>query len=247
VSAAGATLTVDRDIGVRQFIVNAGQLAGSPALEVTLGGTMIMSGSFFTSVDVSSLVVDTAITVSSTGGRIDLGAGRINVAAGGVTEPNLIAYILAGREGGLWTGTTGITSSLAAATPGVRAVGWADDGTGALSVAFAAQGDTNIDGQIDILDVANFLSAGKYDSGDPAVWSQGDFNYDGFVDILDVGDFLATGLFDAGSYLPAPAGAAAITAVPEPSSAAAAGVVGLAVAWRLARRRGALTRASGRS
>jgi autotransporter-associated beta strand protein len=248
VSAAGATLTVDRDIGVRQFIVNAGQLAGSPALEVTLGGTMIMSGSAFTSVDVSTLTVDETITVSSTGGRIDLGAGRINVAAGGITAVNLVADILAGRGDGTWSGTTGITSTLAAATPGVRAVGWTDDGSGALSVAFAAQGDTNIDGQIDILDVANFLSAGKYDSGESAVWSQGDFNYDGFVDILDVGDFLATGLFDAGSYLPAPAGAATITAVPEPSSAAAAGIVGLAIAcWRLARRRGSPNRVSGSS
>ena len=242
VSAAGATLTVDRDIGVRQFIVNAGQLAGSPALEVTLGGTMIMSGSAFTSVDVSTLTVDE----TSTGGRIDLGAGRINVAAGGITAVNLVADILAGRGDGTWSGTTGITSTLAAATPGVRAVGWADDGAGALSVAFAAQGDTNIDGQIDILDVANFLSGGKYDSGESAVWSQGDFNYDGFVDILDVGDFLATGLFDAGGYLPAPAGAAAITAVPEPSSAAVAGIVGLAAAWHRARRRAALPRASGR-
>jgi autotransporter-associated beta strand protein len=242
VSAAGATLTVDRDIGVRQFIVNAGQLAGSPALEVTLGGTMIMSGSAFTSVDVSTLTVDE----TSTGGRIDLGAGRINVAAGGITAVNLVADILAGRGDGTWSGTTGITSTLAAATPGVRAVGWADDGSGALSVAFAAQGDTNIDGQIDILDVANFLSTGKYDSGESAVWSQGDFNYDGFVDILDVGDFLATGLFDAGGYLPAPAGAAAITAVPEPSSAAVAGIVGLAAAWHLARRRAAPPRASGR-
>ena len=246
VSAAGATLTVDRDIGVKQFIVNSGYLAGSPALEVTLGGTMIMSGSAFTSVDVSKLTVDETITVSSTGGRIDLGAGRINVAAGGITAVNLVADILAGRGDGTWSGTTGITSSVAAATPGVRAVGWADDGSGALSVAFAAQGDTNIDGQIDILDVANFLSAGKYDSGDPAVWSQGDFHYDGFVDILDVGDFLATGLFDAGGYLPAPAGAAAITAVPEPSSASVAGIVGLAAAWQLARRRAARPRVSGR-
>lgn len=244
VSAAGATLTVDRDIGVKQFIVNSGYLAGSPALEVTLGGTMIMSGSAVTGVSVASLVVDETITATGTGGRIDLGVGRIDVAAGGITAANLVADILAGRDGNpaaIWTGSTGITSSVAAAAiasgGSPRAVGWMDDGTGALSVAFAAPGDTNIDGQIDILDVANFLSGGKYDSGTPAVWSQGDFGYDGLVDILDVADFLGTGLFDAGSYLPAPAGAAAITAVPEPSSAAAAGLIGLAVAWRLARRR----------
>ena len=251
VSAAGATLTVDRDIGVKQFIVNSGNLAGTPALEVTLGGTMIMSASAFTGVSVASLVVDE----SATGGRVDLGYGRIDVAAGGISAANLVADILAGRDGNpaaVWTGSTGITSSVAAAAMAAgtspRAVGWIDDGSGALSVAFAAQGDTNIDGQIDILDVANFLSSGKFDSGEPAVWSQGDFGYDGMVDILDVADFLGTGLFDAGSYLPAPAGAGAIAAVPEPASTAAVGIVSLAMAWRLARRRRGLTgTTSGRS
>jgi hypothetical protein len=91
VAAAGATLTVDRDIGVRQFIVNSGKLAGSPGLEVTLGGTMIMSGSAVTSVDVATLVVDE----SATGGRVDLGVGRINVAAGGITAEALVLDILA--------------------------------------------------------------------------------------------------------------------------------------------------------
>ena len=254
VSAAGATLTVDRDIGVKQFVVNSGYLAGAPGLEVTLGGTMIMSGSAVTSVDVSTLTVDETISATGTGGRIDLGVGRINVAAGGITPEALVIDILAGRDGNpaaLWTGSTGITSSVAAAAvaggTSPRAVGWLDDGTGALSVAFAAPGDTNIDGMIDILDVANFLSAGKYDAGAPATWSQGDFGYDGMVDILDVADFLGGGLFDAGSYLPAAAGGSAIAAVPEPSSAAAAGIGGLAAAWQIVRRRTRRTAASRRT
>jgi autotransporter-associated beta strand protein len=237
VDATGCTLTVDRDIGVRQFVVNAGTLAGAPGLEVTLGGTMIMSGSAVTSVDVSTLVVDETVTVSGTGGRIDLGVGRINVAAGGITPANLLVDILAGRDGNpaaVWTGSTGITSSVAAAAMAAgaspRAVGWIDDGAGALSVAFSAPGDTNIDGQIDILDVANFLGGGKYDSGEVATWNQGDFGYDGLVDILDVADFLGTGLFDAGSYLPAPA--ASIAAVPEPTIGSLVVVVGIGVLAR---------------
>ena len=238
VAAAGATLTVDRDIGVRQFIVNSGKLAGSPGLEVTLGGTMIMSGSAVTSVDVATLVVDE----SATGGRVDLGVGRINVAAGGITAEALVLDILAGRTGtaGLWSGTTGITSSVAAAAVAAasspRAVGWIDDGAGGLSVAFSAPGDSNIDGFVDIIDVANFLSAGKYDSGAPAVWSQGDFNYDGFVDILDVGDFLVTGLFNAGTYLPVPSASVVVTAVPEPATGVAAGLACLIAAMQARRR-----------
>ncbi|MFM7245347.1 MAG: PEP-CTERM sorting domain-containing protein [Planctomycetaceae bacterium] len=236
VAADGATLTVDRDIGVKQFVVNSGYLAGSPALEVTLGGTMIMSGSTVASIDVATLTVDE----SATGGRVDLGTSRINVAAGGITPEALVLDILAGRSGtaGVWTGTTGITSSVAAAAVAAgspRAVGWYDDGAGGLTVAFAASGDTNVDGYVDRLDVANVLASAKYDTGEPATWTQGDFTYDGIVDILDVSDFLVTGLYDNGGYLPAPAGSVPITAVPEPASVAAIGVACLVAA--AARRR----------
>ena len=39
-----------------------------------------------------------------------------------------------------------------------RAIGWLDDGSGAVTFAYAAPGDTNIDGQVDILDAANFAA-----------------------------------------------------------------------------------------
>jgi hypothetical protein len=174
--------------------------------------------------------------------------GKINVAAGGITAEALVLDILAGRTGtaGLWSGTTGITSSVAAAaTASPRAVGWIDQGGGALSVAFAAPGDTNIDGQCDILDAANLLSAGKYGSGEPANWSQGDFTYDGVVDILDVGDFLATGLYNTGPYLPTVTGAAPLAVVPEPGSAMLAGLAGIAGAACLRRRRSRVAAESG--
>ncbi|MFM7205440.1 MAG: PEP-CTERM sorting domain-containing protein [Planctomycetaceae bacterium] len=83
-------------------------------------------------------------------------------------------------------------------------------------MAYSAAGDTNLDWTVDMLDAANFLAGGKFDSSTPATWNQGDFNYDGFVDILDVAEFLAPNLFDAGSYN-APSSAAGIAAVPEPA------------------------------
>ena len=73
-------------------------------------------------------------------------------------------------------------------------------GGGSLSVAYAAPGDTNIDWSIDILDVANFLALGKFDTGEAATWLEGDFNYDGIVDILDAAEFSSTGLFNTGNY-----------------------------------------------
>jgi hypothetical protein len=129
---------------------------------------------------------------------------------------------------GSWNGTSGITSSVAAASGGDRTVGWLDNGDGSVTFAFAAAGDTNLDWQVDILDAANFLSGGKFDSGSPASWNEGDFTYDGVVDILDAASFLSTGLFDAGPYNAAPGTAGSVAAVPEPSTwallAAAAGL-----------------------
>ena len=72
---------------------------------------------------------------------------------------------------------------------------------GALEVAYAAPGDGNLDGVIDILDIAGILSAGKFNTGEPANWQQGDTNYDNVFDIVDLADILGTNLFNQGTYL----------------------------------------------
>ena len=82
-----------------------------------------------------------------------------------------------------------------------------------MTFAFAAAGDTNLDWQIDILDAANFLSGGRFDSGLPASWNAGDFTFDGVTDILDAAALISTGLFDSGAYN---SPTARLAAVPEP-------------------------------
>jgi len=152
------------------------------------------------------------------GGLVDLGNGLVTVASG-LTPAELVTAIVAGRGDGSLTGTSGITSSLAASelASGIpRSVGWLDNGDGSVTAAFAAPGDSNIDWSIDILDAANFLALGKFDTGSPATWLEGDFSYDGIVDILDAADFFSTGLYDTGNYN-TPPGASGITAVPEPA------------------------------
>jgi len=147
------------------------------------------------------------------GGRVDLGNGLVTVASG-LSPADLVTAIKAGRADGSWTGTSGITSSAAAAdlasgTP--RAVGWLDNGDGSVTTAFAAPGDTNIDWRVDILDAGNFLTLGKYDTGLPATWLEGDFNYDRVVDIQDAADFFGTNLYDTDNYnTPASQAASAI-------------------------------------
>lgn len=189
-------------------LANAGALAASRVVPLA-GGTVTMS---------PALVTTVGGLTPNAGGLVDVGNGFVTVAAG-LSAADMLVALLSGRGDTSWTGTTGITSSVAAAAIAQslpRTVGWLDNGDGSVSFAFAAPGDTNLDWSVDILDAANFFAGGKYDSSTAASWVDGDFTYDGVVDILDAAEFFSTGLFDAGGYNTAlPAGA--VTAVPEPT------------------------------
>jgi len=214
------TLAINAATGVPRVEIRGGAVSGSPAVSVGAGGTLQLSSSTSIVAALASLSVDEA-----GGGLVDLGAGGLLIAAGGMTQAELLADLVAGRGDGSWNGTSGIVSSAATTALGQsipRTVGWLDNGDGSLGVAFTAPGDTNLDWSIDILDAANFLALGKFDTGVAANWLEGDFSYDGIVDILDAADFFATGLFDAGNYNTLPSASIALptAAVPEPSSLA---------------------------
>jgi autotransporter-associated beta strand protein len=208
--ANGAALASSRIV-----TLTGGMVSLTPMLQTTVGGL-----------------------APNAGGLTNAGTGFVTVAAG-LPVADMLTALLAGRGDGSWTGTSGITSSAAAADLAAsipRSVGWLDNGDGSVAFAYAAPGDTNLDWAIDILDAANFLAGGKFDSGDPATWLEGDFGYDGIVDILDAADFFATGLFDAGPYNASSPPAVGVAAVPEPSSAAAVAIAALAAGWLLRRR-----------
>ena len=198
--ADGAALSASRVVPLA-----GGTLSLTPYLQTTVGGL-----------------------AASAGGLTNVGSGMVTVAAG-LSAADMVSAIVTGMGDGSWNGTSGITSSVAAADVAStvpRTVGWLDNGDGSVSFAFAAPGDTNIDWQVDVLDASNFLSFGKFDTGLPASWQEGDFTYDGVVDVLDAADFFGTGLYDTGSYNPPPA-AAGIAAVPEPSTFALLAAAGL--------------------
>ena len=208
---------------------------GSGTLSVLAGATAQIAPSLHTTV--------AGLTVSSSG-CLDVTTGRVTVSAG-MTRNQLEAQIIAGRNGGDWSGTSGITSSIAAAfvkAGANRAVGWIDGGNGSFTFGYAAPGDTNLDSSVDILDVANILGKGKVNSGLNATWSDGDFNYDGYVDMLDIAEFSSSGLLNVGYYAD-PFGT--ITAVPEPASLGLLTLVSAICGMKMRRQRpGAATQGS---
>ena len=218
---AANTLTGSTTVaGGRLQLADGGALGSSRIVPIS-GGTVTLSPALQTTVGGLD---------PNAGGLVDVGNGLMTVAAG-LSEADMLTALLTGRGDGSWNGTAGITSSQAQADIAVsvpRTVGWLNNGDGSMTFAFAAAGDTNLDWTVDILDAANFLAGGKFDSGLPASWLEGDFGYDGFVDILDAADFLSTGLFDAGVYNPTASGS--IAAVPEPSAWAMATALGCVVA-----------------
>jgi hypothetical protein len=181
------------------------------------------------------VVVNASSATSADGGRVDVGRGSITV-AGGLSADDLVVQLLGGRGDGSWTGSHGIVSTAVAADTArgdARTIGWIDRGDGSVQFAYAAAGDTNLDWQIDVLDVANLFASGRFNTGESATWAEGDFNYDRIVDVLDIADVMALGLYDAGGYN-TPSGV--VAAVPEPGPWSVIGGMVLGVACWSARR-----------
>jgi len=167
-------------------------------------------------------------------GLVDIGSGQLTILHG-LTSPGAAALVRSARGDGSWRSETGVGSTAVAAAVArgqSRAVGWMVHGDGSVTFGYAAAGDANLDGMVDVLDGASWLSTGLFDTGTAAGWYQGDFTADGVCDILDISEMVATGLYDAGPYLPQ--AATGIAAVPEPASTLGmvTAVAAAALLWR---------------
>ena len=182
--------------------VEAGELVMERAGGLGTGGLHVNAAGRV-KLDAGTTLSNVASLAVASGGRIDVGASGLRVASGGYDLATVRSLLATGQAAG-WSGPAGIVSREAAVTAG-RAVGFEVAADGSLTLAFAAHGDTNTDGFIDILDSASILSSTTFDSGQSATWAEGDFNYDNVVDILDIADMMVTGLYDEPSYLPAQA------------------------------------------
>jgi len=212
------------------LVVRNAAALGSGPLSVAAGATLQFDAG----------TAGTTVETLAGQGLVDIGTGLFTVTTG--LDVNAVLGLLsAGRGDGSWTGSSGLASTearTAAAVGMPRGVGWTDNGDGSFSFSFAAPGDTNLDATVDILDAANVLASGAYDTGATGSWTQGDTTYDGIVDILDIADFMGTGLFDQPPYRLASVPIAESTPAPRSSgptaSAATPSVRDLAFAgWAL--------------
>ena len=177
--------------------VEAGELVVKNVAALGTGGLEIAAGAK-ASLDVGTVGIK--IGFIKFDGLLDIDRATLTVASG-LTQASLVAGLAAGRGDGSWNGGHGISSSTAAAqmAAGVpRTIGWKDNGDGSFTIGSTVPGDTDLDKRVDLLDAANFIASGKFDTGLVSTWAEGNFNYDDVVDILDVSDFFNGSIFDSG-------------------------------------------------
>ena len=124
--------------------------------------------------------------------QLEIGDGSLLVGAGGFTADDIRQAIIAGRNGGGWDGTTGLTSSVAAGSQGGASIaaantfgiGYTIDGNGTVTIKAVLEGDTDLDGSVDFDDILALFP--HYGETSGHIWQRGDITYDGKVDFDDI-------------------------------------------------------------
>jgi autotransporter-associated beta strand protein len=197
--------------GTLNFIA---QTAGTAPLARTVAGINLKGGNAVVALAPSpqksnrSVLITPSLNITS--GTLDLTNNDMILSSGGSSELATVTQeITQGRNGGavVWSGSAGgITSSAAAATPTVTALGAIlnDNGAGTntplmtlfdgrqvgdkdVLVKYTFVGDTNLDGVVNASDYINIDNAFSFNSSPANAgnlktgWINGDFNYDGVV------------------------------------------------------------------
>ncbi len=270
-SGARLIASTDNALPSGHALVNNGttDVEGSDTLSSLTGtGTLNISpGSDATSVVKlavgSGLATEGGLTIAANSLDITNNHIIISYAPGtqAAADAAIRSYLIAGRNGGTWNGTTGIitTGSTGAGVDTGYGIGYADgaDGvvkvtganpaglsTGQIEVKYTLLGDANLDGLVsgdDFTILGTHLGPGTSN----ATWDEGDFTYTGLVNGDDFTDLVknlgksASGAdvvqLPAADYAAIDAFAAAnglMADVPEPASAGMLVAAGLCVTAR---------------
>jgi hypothetical protein len=207
-SLSGGALTATSinvgGIGTGTFIVsNWGSFSVSGTLTIFGTGAATVTGS------IASHAYDSVGSLQiAAGGLLTLDNSALTINYGTTPTPNatIRGYISSAYNinGTLWSGTTGITSTNAAADPAHHSIAFADGADGVVTnlpagistaipnggalpagrevITYAYAGDANLDGKVDFND---FVAITTHFMQPDINWDHGNFNYDGIVDFND--------------------------------------------------------------
>jgi hypothetical protein len=213
--------------GTATFQSDAGSASSAPLTVNVLGGTVTFAAAtqHLASVSVSGATsLAMAAHVPSATSPSVLTINTLSLTAGGTFDltnnemltqstPPLVQNLL--FTGALFTSTAG------------GAIGYRDVMDGTVEARFTLLGDSDLDGKVNVADLANL--AGNFGVTAGAVWLQGDFDYNGSVNVADLADLAgnfgkdlsSAGLSSGDVANPTATGAGdgAAAAVPEPAGA----------------------------
>jgi hypothetical protein len=237
--AGGTTLTLGQTIGVGLVSGSFGflTLGTDSAANVTattlslgaggslgIGQGVTLSVAQATAVAGSSLSIAGLLRIQPPGGSpsAPITVANLSFSAGGQLDITKNQLLLSGTPAAVESMLS--TRSIYTSSPGAM-LGYTDAGGGVTQVSPALLGDTNLDGHVNVSDLANL--AGNFGKTSNQLWINGDFDYNADVNVADLADLAA----NFGSSMPSGNGTATVATVgvvPEPATGEmiiAAGIV----------------------
>jgi autotransporter-associated beta strand protein len=265
-TSAANTYTGNTNVSAGTLTLAAGaSIATSPNINVSNGGTFNVNGMLSATANVTangavnfagnpattpftrtlgSLSVGSSGAVTVTMSAIDftpatLEPTSLSIALGGTVDLKDNILVAPGASTDALNFIIGASTGHVVTTDAPLALGYGDAGGGNFKIRATLLGDSDLDGRVNVADLANL--AGNFGVTSGMLWINGDFDYNGNVNVADLADLAGNfgnalaGGTGSGAATPAASSAAAGggAAVPEPASA---GMLGIALLGLMSRR-----------